>query len=224
MQQTLIFMDVALNKIKQDIVNAKQAEAQEGEMSAYIDNNLSKLHDAVSISSKTPNSVLMKFVIGYIDSAAEYLDAFNTLTKEAKIEGYMKPFLNLACTYFIDPPGAVKPFQGLRGMLYKAYLSNRLLEEVNDQVMSLSSVALAPIDMSMTNIVSHALIGDELANQLDHLVLLSVETTTSDKQVFEEEEVKFLVEKRKVEGWEDVLKRWPCFTENFSSDLQIGNY
>ncbi len=217
-------MDVALKKIKQDIISAKQAEAHEGKMSAYIDDNLSTLHDAISISSNTPNPVLMKFVIGYVDSAIEYLEAFNALTKEAKLEGYMKPFLNLACAYFIDPPGAVKPFEELRGMLYKAYLSNRLLEEVNDQIMSLTSIPLAPVDMSMTNIVSHALIGDELANQLDHLVLLSVETTESDKKVFEQEEVKFLIEKRKIEGWDDILKRWPCFTKNFSGDLQIGNY
>ena len=89
--------------------------------------------------------------------------------------------------------------------------------------MNLSGAALAPMDMSMANIISHAIIGDELANQLDHLVLLSLETTDVDNNIFDKRTVRQFLSDRKLKNWEAVLERWPCFTRNCAVDLQIGN-
>jgi hypothetical protein len=165
----------------------------------------------------------MRFVEDYIESAPEHIQALNTLASEAGIEGYTQPFLNLACTYFLTPPDVLASLTGLHSLLCRAYLAHRMMEELNDQIMSLSGAALAPMDMSMANIITHALIGDELANPLDHLVLLSIETEDADKTLFEKRSVRQYLEERKLKDWEEVLESWPCFTKNCAIDLQIGS-
>ena len=80
------------------------------------------------------------------------------------------------------------------------------------------------MDISMDNIICHGLIGDELASQLDHLVLLSMETTISDKSVFNQPETQQLLEQMRQGNWIDVKERWPCFNNDLSINLNIGGY
>jgi len=215
-------MDTTLTKLKQTITDAKQEEHQFGAMADFIETNLSSLHGSITISSLSPSKALMSFVVDYVDIAPLHIQALYSLAKEAQLQEYVKVFLDLSCTYFINPPEILLPYRGLHGLLHKAYLAHRLMEELNDKVMTLSGgVALAPMDMSMANIISHGLIGDELANQLDHLVLLTIETTTVDANIFEKHSVKLFLETRRIKGWEDVNQRWPCFTKDCAINLQI---
>ena len=215
-------MDNTLQILKQRISDAKQKESQQGAMANYIEGNLASLPSSIAISAILPAKALMNFVKDYVDIAPEHIQALYSLAKEAQLEEYVNPFLDLSCTYFINPPDLLAPFDGLQKLLHQAYLAHRLMEEVNDKVMNLSGgAALAPMDMSMANIISHALIGDELANQLDHLVLLSLETTKVDSDIFEKRKVRKFLEKRKLKDWEEVAQRWPCFTKDCAINLQI---
>ncbi|MGH1485549.1 MAG: hypothetical protein ACRBCI_04960 [Cellvibrionaceae bacterium] len=215
-------IDTIVNTLNQQILSAKAEEAQTGAMSAFIHENMSNLHGSINISSQTPDAALMRFVEDYIESAPQHIQALHTLANEAGIGEYAQPFLNLSCTYFINPPDVLASLQGLHSFLCRAYLAHRLMEEVNDQIMSLSGAALAPMDMSMANIITHSLIGDDIANALDHLVLLSIETEATDKNLFQKRSVRKFLEQRKLKDWEEVLKRWPCFTKDCAVDLQIG--
>ncbi len=219
----IVVMDPTLSVLKKNISAAQKEERQEHTMPVYIQENLNSLHSAIAISSSSPVQALTCFVEDYVAAVPEHTKALEALANEIQLQSYVKPFLDLACTYFINPPDIITSFKGLRGLLHKAYLAHRLMEEINDQVMNLSGgVALAPMDMSMANIISHELIGDELANQLDHLVLLTVETTDVDKTIFEQETVKRCLEKRRLNGWQQVNENWPCFAKDCAVHLHIS--
>lgn len=216
-------MDVTLKRLNQTIDNALEEEQQQGMMARYIQENLHTLHSAIAISSRSPVPALLSFLEDYVDAVPEHIKALDALSEEIQIQSYVKPFLGLCCTYFVTPPDIIAHFKGLQGLLHKAYLSHRLMEEVNDQVMNLSrGVALAPMDMSFANIIAHELIGDELANQLDHLVLLTVETATVDTSIFTKEPAKSCLEKRRLRGWQQVNEQWPCFGKDCAVHLQIS--
>lgn len=216
-------MDATLNILKQTISEARDEERAQAKMLCFIEDNLASLHSSIAISAKSPSKALMNFIEDYVDSVPDHIQALHALAEEAKIGEYVQPFLDLACTYFINPPDLLAPFPGLQGLLRKAYLAHRLMEELNDQIMSLSGgAALAPMDMSMANIIGHALIGDELSNQLDHLVLLTVETTGADKSIFEKRSVRKFLETRRLKGWQQVNERWPCFAKDCSINLQMS--
>lgn len=217
-----VFMDTTLTILMQTIADAKQEEHQLGTMASYIQENLPSLHGSIAIGSSSPSKALMSFVEDYVDITPQHIQALHSLAKEAQLDEYVQTFLDLSCTYFINPPDILTSYQGLQGLLHKAYLAHRLMEELNDKVMTLSGgVALAPMDMSMANIISHELIGDELANQLDHLVLLTIETTPVDSTIFEKRSVRQFLEKRRLKGWEEINKRWPCFAKDCAIHLQI---
>lgn len=211
-----------VSEISEQIKAVHQREEAKGELRSHLRDNIGSLHIAIDISSTSPIDSLISFANDYIDSIPEHLNAFHSLAQEADIEEYINPFLNLACAYFLKPPTIIEARDALTGTLQKAYLSHRLLEEVNDQVLTLSGAALAPLDMSMANIIAHSIIGDGKANALDHLVLLSVETEKNHGDVFEKRSVRKYMQKRKLDGWSDVLKNWPCFTKDMSVLLQIG--
>lgn len=217
-------MDNVLRDLYQHIVKIKQKEQHEKKMICYIEAHLEKLHKSVSINSATPAETLYEFTFAYIESAPDYLDAIQTLAVESKTYAYVKPFIGLAFMFFIKPPELILQHPAAQRLLYQSYLSNRLLEELNDQIMSISSTPLTPMDIGMDNIVCHAIIGDEIANQLDHLVLLALETTIADKTVFEQPETQVFLERIRKDNWKGVKERWPCFSNDLSANLLIGDY
>jgi hypothetical protein len=217
-------MESTFNDLYRHIEKIKHKEMLEHKMLGYIEARFGSLHKTISINSVDPVATLFEFTTAYIDSAYDYLDAIYTLAVESKTTSYLKPFINLALMFFIKPPELLTQYRGTQRLLYQAYLSNRLLEELNDQITSISPAPLSPMDISMDNIVCHALIGDELANQLDHLVFLVMETTVSDRSVFEQPQTQLYLERTGKGDWRQIKQRWPCFANDLSVNLHIGGF
>lgn len=217
-------MENTFNNLRLQVDKVKREEALENKMLAYIETHIGSLHKAISINSTNPVATLYEFTNAYIDSAPYYLDAINTLAVESKTSSYVKPFVDLTFMFFIKPPEILLQYQGAQRLLYQAYLSNRLLEELNDQITNISATPLSPMDIGMDNIICHAVIGDELANQLDHLVFLALETTMSDKFIFDQPPIQQLLKLKSESDWKQVKTRWPCFTDNLSVHLHIGDF
>lgn len=219
-----MFMELPLSILTANINQAKNEELSSGSLAHFVQTKLSGLLDVLSISSSSPIKSIILFVEDYIDTVPEHLLALHEHSKEVRLHTYVQPFLEMCCTYFIKPPSIIENVSGLEGLLDKAYMAHRVLEELNDQVMSLSGgVPLAPMDMSMANLIGHTLIGDELANQLDHLVLLTIETTKVDNTVFEDNKVKKQLEEHRLTGWAQVSERWPSFTKDCSLHLNLNS-
>ena len=173
---------------------------------SFVRGHWDLLHNNLTIASDKPINAIIQFVEDYNGSVPDHLQAFDSLAKEAGIETYTQTFLQLGYTYVTNPPDCLTELRGLHRLLGQAYLVQRLLEEINDQIIQLSGGALIPMDMNMANIITHTLLGDESANQLDMLVLLSVETTAANAAIFKTT-YSGLLQARRFQGWGDVLER-----------------
>jgi hypothetical protein len=206
------------------IEKIKRKEMLDNKLLAFVEAHIGSLHKTIAINSVEPTATMFEFTTAYIDSAYDYLDAIHTLAVESKTTRYLKPFINLAFMFFIKPPALLLQYQGAQRLLYQAYLSNRLLEELNDQITRISPAPMSPMDIGMDNLVCHALVGDELANQLDHLVFLTLETTISDKSVFEQPQTQLYLERIREGDWQQIKERWPCFKNKLNVHLKIGYF
>jgi hypothetical protein len=215
-------MESIFNNLRRHIAETQKRELVEHKMIVYIEDHIDKLHQAISINTVEPVASLFEFVSAYIESAYDYLDAIHTLSVESETSAYVQPFINLAFMFFNLPPELLLKFTGAQRLLYQAYLSNRLLEELNDQITRISDKPLSPMDIGIDNIVCHALIGDKLANQLDHLVFLAVETTEADPFVFQQPRTQRYLECIARNNWQSIRQRWPCFNNNLSVHFHIS--
>ena len=96
--------ETLISRLNQPITLAREDEARSQAMENHISDHLASLHSAVSIRSKNPEQALMRFVVDYVESAPQHLQALYMLSSEAGIDDYTEPFLNLACTYMLTPP------------------------------------------------------------------------------------------------------------------------
>jgi hypothetical protein len=104
----------------------------------------------------------------------------------------------------------------------QAYLSHRLIEEVNDQYIVRAGIPLIPMDITKANIIVHHLVGEVRANSLDDVVEKMAKQMTSQDSVYSSEKFKEYVETRKGKGWDQVWKQWSDMTNTLAIDLNFG--
>ena len=209
-----------MNSIKQIIIQAKsQANARE-KLLDFLQKRRPFLHSSILLPE---NSVepLADFVERYISHVPDFIDAIQEIIQEAKIEQEVQPIITVAANYFLSPPDLIKDPRHLVGLLDEAYLSHRLLEEVNDRFMAQSGIPLAPMDMTMANIIAHELIGEPFANELDQAVLFSAELLLNEHSL-EGDNVRQYVSQHLNRGWDEELKRWPCLADDLSIDVEFN--
>ncbi len=143
------------------------------------------------------------------------------MAREAGIAAEVEPLLKIASDYFLSPPSLVDGHDPLEALLDEAYLAHRLLEEVNDRFMAQSGIPLAPMDMTMPNIIAHELIGEPFANELDQAVLFSAELLLNEHRL-EGENVRRYVHQHRQEGWDKELARWPCLQADLTIEVDFG--
>lgn len=211
-------MNNFFNPINNEIREMLAHEEQTCELARHFSQH-GDLPDTFIFTNSRHLEAWSQFICAYLNALPQHLDAFYELSHNAGIEGYTLTFMRLITTYFLTPPDMLEDYGQSQGTFYKCYLCHRLLEEINDQIANITGVPLVPTNMSMANVACYTLIGDELAMALDHLVLLSVETTEVDKTVLSSEKTKLFMEKRKKEGWLEVQEKWPCFSQEFELKL-----
>jgi len=145
------------------------------------------------------------------------------LMQKAGIYEQAQVFIEIAEDYFLKPPDVVREHAGLQALIDEAYLAHRLIEEINDQVMVDCGLPLAPIDMTVSNIVVHDLLGETFANELDLAVHYSVEALFQHLKLSDNPKFQAYVDQHKTNGWEDVLERWPCLINDASIELNLQN-
>lgn len=209
--------------IRDTIRLARLHEQQHGHlaklMAHHVQNNV---HVAIQLPEDHPTESLVEFVVAYIENVPSFIDAVRYITQKANIQDYAESYLKLAEDYFLKPPEIVAGHVGLEELMDEAYLAHRLMEEVNDRFMIRSSIPLVPMDMTMSNLIVHSLIGEPFANELDEAVQYTVERTMMKEHVYDSDEFKAYVEAHKNNQWDSELKNWPCLTDELSIDLQFA--
>lgn len=209
--------------IRETIRAAKKDKSQEIQLRTLVTENIPKLHESIKLPKEDPESVLVNFLIRYIDHVPNFLDAMRGLTKEAGIDDYASTFLDIAEDFFISPPEVISSRSGMMALMDQSYLAHRLIEEINDRVVGHCGIPLTPMDMTTANLLVHQLIGEPFANDLDFIVHYSLETHMDSESLLNNPAFKKYASDHKERGWNLEIARWPCLAENLSISLNFNS-
>lgn len=146
------------------------SEARTGRLGRSLEQRLPQLRNKLVLPEKEPMAALLAFVTGYVESVPDCLLLVTAVSKHMGFYDYAAPLLDMAEDYFLHPPAYLPSDDGLEGLLDEAFLTHRLLEEVNDHHIRHLQRPLLPVDMTEANVIVHHLLGDALANELDKKV------------------------------------------------------
>lgn len=211
-----------LNPIRQLIRQAQEQDAASGKLLEFVECRKQHLHTAIKLPDQQAAKGLADFIVRYIKHVPDFIDAIRSMAQEAGIYNDVEPLLKIASDYFLSPPSIVDPHSQLEALLDEAYLAHRLLEEVNDRFMAKSGIPLAPMDMTVANIIAHELIGEPFANELDQAVLFSAELLLNEHG-FESANISNYVSAHQDKGWSEELERWPCLVEDLSISVEFDS-
>ncbi|VVO13089.1 hypothetical protein [Pseudomonas fluorescens] len=206
--------------LREQIQHALQHEAETGDLTRQLETQLPHLHPAIQLPDADAKGVLTRFVTAYIEQVPDLLDAANEVAREAGIEDQIKPVLKIAEQFFIQPPAIMEGHTGLDGLLDEAYLALRLVEEVNDLYIKHFGQPLIPLDMTVANLITHQLIGEAFANQLDEAVHHAVDEMLNEES-FALESVETYREKLASPDTGAAWKRWPCLSRQLGVELEL---
>ncbi|MNM76551.1 hypothetical protein D3C81_883780 [compost metagenome] len=205
--------------LRELIQNAHRLEASHGHLARLIQSQLERLHPSISMDSGDSVGVLTRFVHAYIDQVPDFLEAADSVAREAGIEAQIAPVLNVAEQFFLSPPGLLNGHDGFDALLDEAYLAHRLVEEVNDRYIAHFGQPLIPLDTTVANLVAHQLIGEPLANQLDAAVHQASDTL-QDERIFATESADHY-RAQLAEAAQD--HAWPCLSRQLGIELQLAH-
>ncbi len=209
-------------QIRESIIKAEKIEAENHQLRLFLESKLPELHNAIALPEDNSLDALLEFVTQYIEHVPDFLEALTQLTKEAGVYQYAKTFLNIAEDYFFEPLELSAGRNGLLALVDEAYLAHRLIEEVNDRVMMASGLPLAPMDMTLSNIIVHDLLGDEFANQLDLAVHYSIESLFESDNFFRNADFNHYLQHHHENGWTRAVEEWPCLAGDSAIQLNLA--
>lgn len=183
----------------------------------HLKSHIENLPDRLRIQRDNELESLKSFAMEYIHHVPDFLDSLKESAKKAGIENHVLPFLKVAEDYFVNPPALPNEHTGLMAMMDEAYLAHRLFEEVNDRYISRVGIPLIPWDMTLANVVAHQLVGEELANKLDALVLRTVSKMMPAETSYHSESFKQYVEEEQG-NVTSIWQQWPCLGKESGID------
>lgn len=211
-----------LNPIRQLIAQAQVQDSASGKLLEFVECRKTRLHNAIKLPEDQAAKGLADFIVRYIKHVPDFIDAIRTMAQEAGIYSEVEPLLKIASDYFLSPPSIIDPHSQLEALLDEAYLAHRLLEEVNDRFMAKSGIPLAPMDMTVANVIAHELIGEPFANELDQAVLFSAELLLNEHK-FETGNIANYVNTHKSRGWAEEMERWPCLVDDLVISVEFDS-
>lgn len=212
-----------LDAIRQQISHAHHHEVQTGELADMLQHELPHLHHSIRLPSDNAVAALMDFVVCYIDSVPDCLASISTIAKKSGLESYTSTFLNIARDFFLKPPEVLGDNPGMTALLGEAYLCHRLMEEINDRFIGRCGMPMAPVDLTMSNLIVHQLIGEPFANELDMAVQFALEICASNEQAFESNHFLDYIAGKKDRGDLNILDDWPCLAEEKAICLEFSS-
>lgn len=207
--------------IEQLVAAANNHESETQALLQKLERDVDNLPSVIFLPEDGPAAALREFVVQYINHVPSFIAAVAFAARDAGINDYVEPFLEVAKSFFLEPVNKESTENSLEELMQQAYLSHRLIEEVNDQYIVRAGIPLIPMEMTKANIIVHHLIGETLANSLDEVVEETARQMTSQDSVYGSEKFKEYVETRKGKGWDMVWKQWSDMTNSLAIDLDF---
>jgi hypothetical protein len=149
------------------IDQARRKEAHSGAFLRQLHKKVAALPSAVVIEGYQPATCLFQFVVEYIEMAPRLIECVETCSREAGKTDLFEPFVNAAIRYFTQPSALLVRYDGLDGLLIRAYLCHRLMEEMYENNRCTRASELVDIEATRANLLAHRIIGEPFANELD---------------------------------------------------------
>ncbi|MBC6906174.1 hypothetical protein DWB84_11950 [Saccharophagus sp. K07] len=205
--------------IRECIARARIHEETTHHLKNYLTLLVPRLHRSIRLPQGDPVAALLQFVIRYIEYAPDFLQALHESMQRSGIEPYGGVFIRIATDFFLQPPEEIEQKGGLKELIDEAYLTHRLMEEINDRLLMLCGTPLAPMDNSLANILVYELLGEEFASKLDMAVFYAVETLFQPNNL--DEQLKEFVKRHPQASQLQSLQDWPCLLSE-DSDIQLS--
>ncbi len=200
------------------IARAKKQEPHSLDLQNHIESILPHLHHTITLPEDQPTSSLTVFIIRYIENVPDFMDVLCNMMHEAGVYKHGENLISIIAEFFLCPPHATLEHSGLHALIDEAYLAHRLLEEMNDRLIMLCGTPLTPMDMTLSNIIIHEVLGDEFANELDlavHYAIESLFDTPNPNTPIAE----FI---RQFSQAQKPCNQWPCLAEDSAIALKFG--
>lgn len=156
--------------IRNQIQRARQHETLTHELATLLQARLNRLHSTICVKSAQPHMLLLSFVTTFVERTPDLLDTLQDVARHTPQEELSDRIGNICLGFFTAPPPLLKGHNGMNGIMAKAYLCRRIVEEINDCYRVCCHRPLLPVDFTGSNLIIHQLIGEPLGNLLDNLV------------------------------------------------------
>ncbi|MFN3586414.1 MAG: hypothetical protein ACK4UT_02825 [Moraxellaceae bacterium] len=153
---------MSLEHLPQVLECARAEEARTGHLDARLRQTLAGLPLLCDHDEASRLASLRHFTLQYIAHAPRLAQALRATARASGLEALVAPLLARLLAAYRLAEG-----EGLDSLLARAYVVQRMVEEVNDRFMVMAGAPLLALDMTTANLVVHQIIGEPFANALD---------------------------------------------------------
>lgn len=172
--QTSASPEMTPQAVLEIIDQARRQEARSGAFLRQMKEKAARLPGSVVVDGYQPATSLFQFAVEYIEMAPRLIECVDACAREAGITELFQPFIDAAIRYFTQPSVLLVRYDGLDGLLIRAYLCHRLMEEMHDNNRSIRASELIDLEATRANLLVHELIGEPFANELDDAITVTV--------------------------------------------------
>ncbi len=198
---------MTLETITQFIEKARRQERESGYFQRTMEERLKALHGIIRIDGDQHVEKLLQFGIEYIETAPRLIQCVDICARNAGVEGLFRPFVEAAGGYFTNPSILLARYDGLEGLLIKAYLCHRLMEEMYENNRSFRNSNLVDMEATLANLLVHHLIGEPFANELDQSILITIRQIAGTRDYYDLNLAPF-VEQASDSAWDWMRDHW----------------
>ncbi|HTN32749.1 MAG TPA: hypothetical protein VL091_01965 [Marinobacter sp.] len=208
--------------VLQIIDQARRKEARSGTFLQQLREKAVALPASVTIKGYQPATCLFQFAVEYIEMAPRLIECVTACSREAGIERLFQPFINAAIQYFVRPSVLLVRYDGLDGLLIRAYLCHRLMEEMYENNRSTRVGRLVDLEATRANLLAHELIGEPFANELDDAITVTVLQIAGTPNYYELNLDPF-VEQVNNTAWDWMRHYWESLLERNHIRFSLGS-
>ena len=201
-----------MDALSQLISQALEQEKKHHLLANLIGHRLHDISRIVRLPDHEPVARLCEYVIDYISYLPTLLSDLDDAAHITGMTAVTGPVIRAAQQFLLMPPAELEKETGLIALMDEAYLAFRLLEEVNESCIHRIGQPLIPLDMCLSNVIIHTLIGEPFANQLDAMVELRVERLFEKRRDYEDTGFDSFMKRLNNADLTSLGQRWSCFS------------
>ena len=211
-----------LDSIRRIINDARQRNSSQQSLKTFVEERLPRLHRSIDLPGDNREQALESFLDDYVQHVPDFLKALMHVAKEAGTEDFVEAMLLSTQQFFSRPPALLENHQGTEALIDEAYYAHRLMEEVNDRILLQHGIPLTPMDMTLSNIVVHSLLGETFANELDLAVHYHIDVLFENTEAFRRPSFLSYIKQHQTDGFRNILEDWPCLAGDSAIELKIS--